>query len=173
MAHTPPALFYVVPVGVDVLLDYAQEERVLRLLVRQAQGAEVVAERPGHPHGHGDVAEPAGRPVWFLWNSNVMAVSIEVQGIRLLVQNCTCVRICISVTDAAGGTARAGGPWGVGRTSSGERWNVPQSRPAYHGGIEGAAHSHAEAHGGRQSNSRNAWGFQVLLRRWISARWKR
>jgi hypothetical protein len=44
VAHPPKALLDVLPVGVDVLLDYAQEDRVLRLLVRQGQGAEVVAE---------------------------------------------------------------------------------------------------------------------------------
>ena len=61
MAHPPPALLDVFPVGVDVLLDYAQEDRVLRLLVRQGQGGEVVAEGPGHPHHHGGIAGPAGR----------------------------------------------------------------------------------------------------------------
>ena len=30
-----------------------------------------------------------------------MALDIEVQGIRLLVQNRTCIRICTSVTDVA------------------------------------------------------------------------
>ena len=45
MAHPPSALLDVVPVGVDVLLDYAQEDRVLRLLVRQRQGGEVATER--------------------------------------------------------------------------------------------------------------------------------
>ncbi len=63
MAHPPPAPFDVVPVGVDVLLDYAQEDRVLRLLIRQGQGGEVAAEGPGHPHHHGGVAGAAGRPV--------------------------------------------------------------------------------------------------------------
>ena len=42
VAHPPPALLDVVPVGVDVLLDYAQEDGVLRLLVRQRQGDEAV-----------------------------------------------------------------------------------------------------------------------------------
>ena len=63
VAHPPPALLDVVPVGVDVLLDYAQEDGVLRLLVRQGQGGEVAPERAGHPHHNGGVAGAAGRPV--------------------------------------------------------------------------------------------------------------
>jgi len=63
VAHPPQPLLDVVPVGVDVLLDYAQENRALRLLLRLRQGGEVVAEGLGHPHRHGGVAGAAARPV--------------------------------------------------------------------------------------------------------------
>ena len=75
MAHPPPALLDVILVGVDVLLDYAQEDRVLRLLVRQGQGGEVVAEGLGHLHHHGGVAGAAGRPV-------MVPVELERHGLK-------------------------------------------------------------------------------------------